>query len=90
MSVFIHIFAIGLLLCLNLSITKELKKRTRWLEKKMSRNLNIDYRRREMTIAFLLVTVVIVFIVCHTLRCFLSFIELVEVVFGMFNYDNSE
>jgi hypothetical protein len=83
MSVFIHIFAMGMLVCLYLSIKTELHKRTRWLEKKMSRNPNIDYRRREMTIAFLLVTVVIVFIICHTLRCFLSFIELVEVAFGM-------
>ena len=83
-SVFIHIFAMVLLVCLTVSITRELHKRTLLLEKKMSRNPNIDYKMREMTIAFLLVKVVIVFIICHTLWCFLSFIDLVEEVFGMF------
>ena len=69
-----------ILVTLNLLIYREIKKRIKWLEKTSSRNPKTDYRRRELKIAFLLVTVVIVFLICHALRFFLSLMELLEVV----------
>ena len=62
-----------------MSIYWEVKRRTKWLEKT---NPKTDFRRRENTIALLLVTVILVFLVCHALRCFVSLMELLAILFG--------
>ena len=82
MSLFQHILTTVVLVILNWSIYREVRKRTKWLEKNITKNPKTDYRRREITIALLLVTVILVFLVCHALRCFVSLIELLAVIFG--------
>ena len=83
LSVSLHFLAVLFLVCLNWSIYRELRKRARWLQRTNSRNPKVSYRTREMTIAFLLVTVILVFLLCHSIRCILSLIELLDTVFGM-------
>ena len=83
-SLFLHILTMVFLVSLNGSIYTEVRKRTKWLQKQntSTRNPNTDYRRRELTIALLLITVILVFLVCHAMRCVVSTIELLAVVFG--------
>ena len=69
MSLFQHILTTVVLVALDCSIYREVRKRTKWLEKNVAKNPKTDYRRREITIALLLVTVILVFLVCHALRC---------------------
>ena len=80
MSLLQHLMTMIVLMTLNWSIYMEVRKRTKWLEK--AKNPKTDYRRREITIALLLVTVILVFLVCHALRCFVSLVELLAVIFG--------
>ena len=40
------------------------------------------HRRREITIAFMLVTVTVVFIICHTMRAVVSLMELIITILG--------
>ena len=76
--------AMVILVILNGSIYTEIRRRTKWLQKTIPKNPKTAHRRREVTIAFLLVTVIVVFLVCHAMRCFVSLIELLAVVFGKF------
>ena len=84
MSVLQHLLIMMVLMTLNWSIYMEIRKRTKWLEKTIPKNPKTDYRRREITIALLLVTVILVFLICHALRCFVSLVELLAVIFGEF------
>ena len=40
------------------------------------------HRRREITIAFMLVTVTVVFIICHSMRAVVSLMELIISILG--------
>ena len=71
-----HLLTMIVLMTLNWSIYMEVRKRTKWLEKAIPKNPKTDYRRREITIALLLVTVI--------LRCFVSLVELLAVVLVSF------
>ena len=82
MSLLQHLLTMIALVTLNWSIYMEVKKRTKWLERAIPKNPKTDYRRRENTIALLLVTVILVFLVCHVLRSFVSLVELLAVIFG--------
>ena len=70
------------LVILNWSIYREIKRRSKWLQNVNPDNPRTVQKQREIRMAFLLVIVILVFLVCHTLRFFLSVVELSEVFFG--------
>ena len=70
------------LVILNWSIYREIKRRSKWLQNANPKNTRTVQRQREIRMAVMLVIVILVFLVCHTLRFFLSVIELSEVFFG--------
>ena len=81
-TVLLHLLTIMTLVILNWSIYREIKRRSKWLQNENPENPRTVQRQREIRMAFMLVIVILVFLVCHTLRFLLSVVELSEVFFG--------